>query len=110
VSVDRTEVLVSQDVTEVVVPAEVTEVLVPTGSVVVVSGGGGGGGGGTSDHSALSNRGLADQHPTAAITGLDSALSTLTTGISTEQSARIAADAVVLTAAQRYAIAMAIAL
>ena len=34
----------------------------------------GGGGGGTMDHSALSNRDAADQHPISAITGLEEAL------------------------------------
>lgn len=34
------------------------------------AGGGGGGGGGTDDHSALLNRGLPDQHPQSAVTGL----------------------------------------
>lgn len=81
-SVDRTEVLVSQDVTEVVVPAETTTVLVPTGSAVIVcaviESGGGGGGGGTTDHRALSFRTAADQHPQSAITGLVAALAALT--------------------------------
>lgn len=44
----------------------------------------GGGGGGTSDHSQLSNRDAADQHPVSAITGLQTALNgkqdTLTAG------------------------------
>lgn len=35
---------------------------------------GAGGGGGSSDHAALTNRGLADAHPTSAVTGLDAAL------------------------------------
>ena len=38
---------------------------------------GGGGGGGTSDHTQLSNRNVADQHPMAAITGLPEALAAL---------------------------------
>lgn len=36
--------------------------------------GGGGTGGGTTDHSKLTNRGAADQHPMSAITGLEKAL------------------------------------
>lgn len=38
---------------------------------------GGGGGGGSSDHATLSNRTTADQHTTAAITGLDTTLATI---------------------------------
>jgi len=37
----------------------------------------GGGGTGTTDHSVLTNRDMAGQHPTAAITGLDTALAAL---------------------------------
>jgi len=37
----------------------------------------GGGGTGTTDHSVLTNRDMAGQHPTAAITGLDAALAAL---------------------------------
>ena len=77
-SVDRTEVLVSQDVTEVLVPAEVTEVLVPTGNVIIVSASGPGGGGGVTDHQALTGRSSADAHPQSAITGLVAALQALT--------------------------------
>lgn len=43
-------------------------------SIVATAVGGGGGGGGTSDHSALSNRSAADQHPQSAITNLVSDL------------------------------------
>lgn len=38
-----------------------------------------GGGSGTTDHSALLNRDLHDQHPMSAITGLEEALSTFQT-------------------------------
>jgi len=44
-----------------------------------VSGGGGGGGEGTSDHSLLTNRDAADQHPVASITGAASKTVTDTT-------------------------------
>lgn len=43
--------------------------------------GGGGGGSSTTDHSKLTNRDLADQHPIDAITGLNSAIASLQTSI-----------------------------
>lgn len=44
--------------------------LLGSGNIVIA-----GGGGGTDDHSVLTNRDIADQHPIASITGLTSALS-----------------------------------
>ena len=43
----------------------------------------GSGGGGTSDHTRLSNRDVADQHPIEAITGLAAALASLEESVST---------------------------
>lgn len=44
----------------------------------------GGGGGGTSDHTQLTNRNIADQHPISAITGLQKALDAAAASASTD--------------------------
>ena len=97
-SVDRTEVLVSQDVTEVIVPAEVTEVIVPTGDTIVVLNTGSPtatatAAGGVTDHQALTGRSSADAHPQSAITGLVAALAALTAADAQEVTDRNAAIA-----------------
>lgn len=46
----------------------------PMNGFGAIASGGGSSGGGTTDHSLLSNRGIVDQHPIAAITGLQAAL------------------------------------
>jgi hypothetical protein len=42
--------------------------------LIIAGGGGSGGGGGITAHNLLSNRGMADQHPISAVTGLQAAL------------------------------------
>lgn len=96
-SVEATTIQVGFDSTVIQVAGEATVVEVSTEGLVVVSAVGNVGGG-TTDHAALSNRGLADQHPTSAITGLDAALAVLTATISTESTVRATADAAEVTA------------